>query len=57
VVPYVALAGALVLLYGFGRRWVRRSQTQVAAAPTARSSAADEDYADILDDELRDTDD
>ncbi|HET6613004.1 MAG TPA: heme lyase CcmF/NrfE family subunit [Kofleriaceae bacterium] len=56
-VPYAALAGALVLLYGVGRRWVRRGENQLAVAATEGApTAEDEDYADRFDDELREID-
>ncbi len=56
IVPYVALAGALALLYGVGRRWVRRGSVAVAQGAGA-ASPQEQKYADLLDDELRDTDD
>jgi cytochrome c-type biogenesis protein CcmF len=58
IVPYVALAGALVLLYAFGRRWVRRGREAVLSqnARSSGTSTEDEAYAEKLDDELRDTD-
>lgn len=54
LVPYVAIGGGLVLLYGFGRRWVKYGQQEVQALQPL--SEEDEEYAEILDDELRDTD-
>jgi cytochrome c-type biogenesis protein CcmF len=59
VVPYVGLAGALALLYAFGRRWVRQSAIASTAGPGGKAEIPPEDqqYADILDDELRETDD
>lgn len=58
-VPYIAFAGALALLWGFGRRWARRGRVVVAERVAVAKKAdleEDEDYADILDDELRETD-
>ena len=57
VVPYAALGGALVLIFGVGRYWVRRGRKewsdQVAAADKTN---IDDDLADQIDDELRDLD-
>jgi hypothetical protein len=52
--PYVAVLGGLALLVVVGRTWVRRGRAQMAS----RDARAEEDpdYADKLDDELRDTD-
>ena len=54
LVPYAAIGGGLVLLYGFGRRWVSYGQHEIDAQ--TKLSEEDEEYAEILDDELRDTD-
>ena len=59
LVPYIAIGGGLVLIYGFGRRWVSRGKSQVeagAGADKLTNTTEDEEYAEILDDELRDTD-
>jgi cytochrome c-type biogenesis protein CcmF len=61
VVPYVLVAAGLGLIYATGRRWVRRGKADMAAAKAGPAVAAaedveNEDYADKLDDELRDTD-
>jgi cytochrome c-type biogenesis protein CcmH/NrfF len=60
ILPYAAILGGLGLLVTFGRRWVRRGRANLAAAPTAAGPAAvadvDDEYADKLDDELRDVD-
>ncbi len=59
LVPYALVASGLGLLYAAGRRWVKRGRTDMAA-DGARAKAADasenEGYAELLDDELRDTD-
>jgi cytochrome c-type biogenesis protein CcmF len=52
--PYLAVAGALILLIAFGRRWVargRRVEQTASAVPEA-----DQDYIDALEDELADLD-
>jgi len=57
ILPYVAILGGLGLLFTFGRRWVRRGRAAEAAAPVAPAAVDDDDeYADKLDDELRDVD-
>ena len=53
--PLAALGGALLVLLVLGRRWVRHGRTIVSDSATTRGAEEDE-YADILDDELRDTD-
>ncbi len=53
--PIAAVCGALMVLFGFGRRWVGRGQDLVSQSQTAVQQE-DEEYADILDDELRDID-
>jgi cytochrome c-type biogenesis protein CcmH/NrfF len=56
-VPVAAAGGALLLIFGFGRMWVRRGKAQLDER-TAKLSSLEEDdeYGDILDDELRETD-
>ena len=54
-VPYTVLAGALAALFFAGRRWVGRGN-QVIAAGGPKRSEEDQKYADLLDDELRETD-
>jgi len=57
-VPLVAAGGALFLVLALGRLWVRRGRQQVAARTTTAGEARpddDDEYADKLDDELRDT--
>jgi len=56
--PFAALGGGLALMFGVGRRWVRRGQVQMGneLGSDATMTEADEEYADRLDDELRDTD-
>ncbi len=59
LVPYALVAAGLGLLYAAGRRWVKRGRTDMAAeGARARSADAPENegYAELLDDELRDTD-
>ncbi|HWM86893.1 MAG TPA: cytochrome c-type biogenesis CcmF C-terminal domain-containing protein [Kofleriaceae bacterium] len=59
LVPYALVAGGLGLLYAAGRRWVKRGRTDMAAEGARASSAEapeNEGYAELLDDELRDTD-
>lgn len=54
LLPYLAVGGGFVIMAFVTRRWVRRGQA--AAASTATNLPdEDEDYADLLDDELRDT--
>nr|HEX4314236.1 cytochrome c-type biogenesis CcmF C-terminal domain-containing protein [Kofleriaceae bacterium] len=66
LLPLLAVAGGLGLLFVVGRRWVARGTVPVAAGAAAGGAAAtvdvvtpkppsDEDYADKLDDELRDS--
>ncbi|MEM9493351.1 MAG: cytochrome c-type biogenesis protein CcmH, partial [Myxococcota bacterium] len=55
LIPYIAIGGALVLLAGFGRRWVGRGQEAAEAADT-NIRPEDEEYAERLDDELSETD-
>jgi hypothetical protein len=56
----VAIFGALALLFVVGTRWVRRGRASVAVEAAAGAAAApteqDEEYAEKLDDELRDID-
>ncbi len=54
-VPYLAFAGALAMIIVMGRRWVRTGKGALASADLGEL-AEDEDYRDILDDELRETD-
>lgn len=57
--PYLLVAAGLGLLYAIGRRWVKRGRAEMAErtrSAAATDSAKYEDYADRLDDELRDTD-
>ena len=59
MVPYVMVLGGLGLLYAVGRRWVRRGRSEITdrrGAVAAAEAPENEDYADRLDDELRDTD-
>jgi cytochrome c-type biogenesis protein CcmF len=59
LVPYALVGGGLGLVYAAGRRWVKRGRKDMAEdGKTAVSADApeNESYADILDDELRDTD-
>lgn len=53
--PYLAFMGALALLFGISRRWVRSGQAELAIGATAELEE-DEDFSDILDDQLRETD-
>ncbi len=71
-IPIVAICGALVILFAVGRRWVHVGNAAVATAgggPLAAGSGTDaagsgdesddeddDEYGEILDDELRDTD-
>jgi len=54
--PSLAVAGGLSLLIVAGRRWIKGGRTAAAAAAPAHMAVEDDDYADKLDDELRDTD-
>ncbi|HEU5055471.1 MAG TPA: cytochrome c-type biogenesis CcmF C-terminal domain-containing protein [Kofleriaceae bacterium] len=59
MVPYVMVLGGLGLLYAVGRRWVRRGKSEMSEKSgqvAAAEAPENEDYADRLDDELRDTD-
>jgi cytochrome c-type biogenesis protein CcmF len=59
LVPYVLVAAGLGLLYAAARRWVKRGRSDMAAqgAEAKRAeSPENEGYAELLDDELRDTD-
>ncbi len=59
MVPYVMVFGGLALLYAVGRRWVRRGKSEMSdksGQVAAAEAPENEDYADKLDDELRDTD-
>jgi cytochrome c-type biogenesis protein CcmH/NrfF len=58
LVPYMAVAGGLVLIFFVGRGLVRKgSNAPTPAAATAGAKSADADaYDEKLDDELRDTD-
>ena len=59
LVPYVVVAAGLFVIYGVSRRWVKRGRAKLAedrAAAAAVKTQDDEEYADLLDDELRDTD-
>jgi hypothetical protein len=56
-VPLVAAGGALLLVFGVGRAWVRRGRHHVEVKTRELAELEEEDeYADILDDELRETD-
>ena len=56
-VPLAAAGGALLLVFGVGRVWVRRGRRDVEERTQALTQVEeDQDYADILDDELRDQD-
>ncbi len=54
MLPYVAVLGGLALLFVTGRRWVASGRTRLASSHGA--AAEDDEYAERLDDELRDTD-
>jgi len=59
MVPVVMVVAGFGLLYAIGRRWVvrgRRDMSERRSAVAAAEAAENEDYADKLDDELRDTD-
>jgi cytochrome c-type biogenesis protein CcmF len=59
LVPYVLVAAGLALVFAAGRRWVKRGRTEMAADGKSAASAEapeNEGYADLLDDELRETD-
>ena len=53
LVPSLAVIGGLGLLFGVVRTWVKRGRTQVASAAPA---VEDDELAERLDDELRNTD-
>jgi cytochrome c-type biogenesis protein CcmH/NrfF len=54
--PSLAVAGGLSLLIVAGRRWIKGGRAAAATAMPAPTAVEDDDYADKLDDELRDTD-
>jgi cytochrome c-type biogenesis protein CcmF len=56
MLPAIAAVGALGLLIVVGRRWVRRGESDTAAATPSKTAVIDEKYADKLDDELAKTD-
>ena len=57
LVPYLFAGGALILLYAMGRRWVARGRkNEDDTTGFAVDAEEDQDYADRLDDELRETD-
>ena len=57
ILPYVAILGGLALVLVLGTRWVRRGRALAPVAPTgAAVQDADDEYAEKLDDELRDID-
>jgi cytochrome c-type biogenesis protein CcmF len=57
MIPYAAIAGGLLLMFGIGRRLVLRGRKAMAPASTTTAGKRDdEEYNEILDDELRDTD-
>jgi cytochrome c-type biogenesis protein CcmH/NrfF len=59
MVPVVMVVAGLGLLYAIGRRWVvrgRRAMAERRSAVAAAEAPENEDYADRLDDELRETD-
>ena len=57
LLPSLAVIGGLGLLAVAGRRWVTRGRTAAAVAPVPPMvTAADETFADKLDDELASTD-
>ena len=60
LLPVLAVSGGLALLFVVGRRWVARGHAAAVPVATTASGAAskdgkEDDYADRLDDELRDT--
>ena len=55
--PYLAVAGGLGLLFVVSRGWVKRGQSTLATAGKDAAGGTDDDeYAERLDDELRETD-
>jgi cytochrome c-type biogenesis protein CcmH/NrfF len=65
ILPYVAILGGLGLVMVLGTRWVKRGRAQVASAAAVAPAAApatseekdrEDEYAEKLDDELRDID-
>jgi cytochrome c-type biogenesis protein CcmF len=54
ILPYVAIAGGLALIFVLGRGWVKRGRRDATAG--APKATEDETYAEKLDDELRDID-
>ena len=56
IVPVGGLLGALGLLIGFGRRWVRRGQSNLKVASSEMSEEEQDAYEELLDDELADID-
>jgi cytochrome c-type biogenesis protein CcmF len=58
LLPYLAVSGGLALLFVIARRWVGRGASDLAQASAAQptTSTVDDEYAERLDDELRDTD-
>lgn len=58
ILPYAAIAGGLALLVIAGLRWTRRAKAAapIGTAGAGATTAVDDEYADKLDDELRDVD-
>ncbi len=56
LIPMLAAFGAAGLLFFVGRRWITRGRAAPMMTASHITSIADEDLADKLDDELRDTD-
>lgn len=56
MIPYAAIGGGLLLLFVVSRRWVIQGRQHMHTVTSAAAVDEDEEYADMLDDELRDTD-
>jgi cytochrome c-type biogenesis protein CcmF len=55
--PLAAIGGAFILLFGLTRHWVHRGKKTVKeTADVFDDEPEDDEYADLLDDELRETD-
>jgi cytochrome c-type biogenesis protein CcmF len=56
VLPFLGIAGGLGLIFWVSSAWVKRGQAKLAVAGAPTATAEDDEYAERLDDELRDAD-